>query len=33
MVFSRGDPEQYRFIYDVQVYPRQDYSCMYEEFV
>lgn len=32
MVFTRGEPGKYRFVYDLQVSPKQDYFSMYEEF-
>jgi hypothetical protein len=32
MVFTRAEPGKYRFVYDIQVSPKQDYFSMYEEF-
>lgn len=32
MIFTRAEPRKYRFVYDLQVSPRQDYFSMYEDF-
>ena len=32
MIFTKGEPKKYRFVYDLQVSPRQDYFSTYEEF-
>jgi len=32
MVFQRGEPAKYRFTYDVQVSPRNDYFTTYQDF-
>lgn len=32
MVFRRGEPQKYRFVYDLQAAPRKDYRAIYEQF-
>ena len=32
MVFRRGEPQKYRFVYDLQAVPRKDYRAIYEQF-
>ncbi len=32
MVFKRGVPQKYRFVYDLQAVPRKDYRAIYEQF-
>lgn len=32
MTFKRGMPKKYRFVYDLQAFPRKDYRSTYEEF-
>ena len=32
MVFRRGAPKKYRFVYDLQAAPRKDYRAIYQEF-
>lgn len=32
MVFKRGTPRKYRYVYDLQAAPRKDYRAIYEEF-
>jgi len=32
MTFKRGTPKKYRFVYDLQAFPRKDYKATYEQF-
>ncbi len=32
MTFKKGDPKQYRFVYDIQTSPKKDYRLTYEQF-
>ncbi|WP_163881748.1 DUF2812 domain-containing protein [Paenibacillus favisporus] len=32
MTFRRGEPKQYRYVYDLQAVPRKDYKATYEQF-
>lgn len=32
MTFKRGEPKKYRFVYDLQAFPKKDYKATYEQF-
>lgn len=32
MTFKHGTPKKYRFVYDLQAFPRKDYRATYEQF-
>ncbi|OZB90883.1 DUF2812 domain-containing protein [Paenibacillus sp. XY044] len=32
MTFRRGEPKQYRYVYDLQAAPKRDYKATYEQF-